>query len=88
MQLTSAYAFHLRPQHLMQGPVQPKADALAACQTSYTRLGAILTHRGQKPFKTEMMDSPGDTVVKNPPANAGDTGLIPGPGRSHMLRSN
>ena len=27
-------------------------------------------------------------MVKNPPANAGDTGLIPGPGRSHMPRSN
>ena len=32
--------------------------------------------------------SPGGTVVKNPPANAGDTGSIPGPGRSHMPRSN
>ena len=31
---------------------------------------------------------PGGTVVKNPPANAGDTGLSPGPGRSHMPRSN
>ena len=30
---------------------------------------------------------PGGTVVKNPPANAGDTGLSPGSGRSHMLRS-
>ena len=30
----------------------------------------------------------GGAVVKNPPANAGDMGLIPGPGRSHMLRSN
>ena len=29
-------------------------------------------------------DLPGGAVVKNPPANAGDTGLIPGPGRSHM----
>ena len=27
---------------------------------------------------------PGSTVVKNPPANAGDTGSSPGPGRSHM----
>ena len=27
-------------------------------------------------------------MVKNPPANAGDTGSIPGPGRSHMPRSN
>ena len=27
---------------------------------------------------------PGGTVVKNPPANAGDTGSSSGPGRSHM----
>ena len=33
-------------------------------------------------------DFPGGAVVKNPPANAGDTGLILGPGRSHMPRSN
>ena len=25
---------------------------------------------------------PGGSVIKNPPANAGDVGLIPGPGRS------
>ena len=30
----------------------------------------------------------GGEVVKNLTANAGDTGLSPGPGRSHMLRSN
>ena len=37
---------------------------------------------------TEVLwDFPGGTVVKNPPANAGDTGSIPGPGRSHMPRS-
>ena len=28
------------------------------------------------------MGFPGDSVVENPPANAGDVGLIPGPGRS------
>ena len=38
----------------------------------------------KKPFK----DFPGGTVVKNPPANAGDTGSIPGPGGSHMPWSN
>ena len=32
-------------------------------------------------------DFPG-AVVKNLPANAGDTGLSPGLGRSHMPRSN
>ena len=31
---------------------------------------------------------PGGPVVKNLPANAGDTGSIPGPGRSHMPRGN
>ena len=33
-------------------------------------------------------DFPGGAVVKNPPVNAGDTGASPGPGRSHMPRSN
>ena len=30
---------------------------------------------------------PGGTMVKNPPANAGDAGSSPGLGRSHMPRS-
>ena len=34
------------------------------------------------------MDFPGGTVVKNPPANAEDTGSISGPGRSHMPQNN
>ena len=33
-------------------------------------------------------DLPGGTMVKNPPANAGDTGSSPGLGRSHMPRSS
>ena len=37
-----------------------------------------LTHR----------DFPGGRVVKNPPANTGDMGSSPGPGRSHMPRGN
>ena len=39
-------------------------------------------------YKKQGGDFPGGAVVKNPPANAGDTGLSPGPGRSHMPRSN
>ena len=31
---------------------------------------------------------PGGPVVKNTPANAGDTGSIPEPGRLHMLLSS
>ena len=39
-------------------------------------------------FKFILGGFPGGTVVKNPPANAGDTGSSPSPGRSHMLWSN
>ena len=39
-------------------------------------------------LKTKVKDFPSGTVVKNPPANAGDTGSIPGLGRSHMPWSN
>ena len=39
-------------------------------------------------LKSSFLDFPGGAVVKNPPANAGDTGSSPGPGRSHMPRSN
>ena len=38
--------------------------------------------------KKKILGFPGGTVVKNPPANAGDMGSTPGPGRSHMPRSN
>ena len=38
--------------------------------------------------KWKSRDFPGGTVVKNPPANAGDTGSSPGLGRSHVPRSN
>ena len=31
---------------------------------------------------------PGASVVKNPFVNAGDTGSIPGVGKSHMSQSN
>ena len=37
---------------------------------------------------TPFGDFPGGAVVKNPPANAGDMGSSPGPGRSHMPWSN
>ena len=33
-------------------------------------------------------DFPDHPVVQNPPASAGDMGLIPDPGRSHMLWGN
>ena len=39
-------------------------------------------------IKTYSWDFPGGAMVKNPPANAGDTGLSPGPGTSHMPQNN
>ena len=39
-------------------------------------------------LNTLSLGFPGGAVVKNPPANAGNTGSSPGPGRSHMPQSN
>ena len=39
-------------------------------------------------LKNLVSDSPSDTVDKKPPANAGDTGWIPAPGRSQGPRSS
>ena len=39
-------------------------------------------------IQKETWGFPGGTVVKNPPANAGDTGSSPGLRRSHMPRIN
>ena len=39
-------------------------------------------------WSIRILDFPGGSVVKNPPANAGDMGSIPGPGRSHKLQRN
>ena len=47
-----------------------------------------LTNYTNKYLKEQTRGFPGGEVVKNPPANAGDTGSSPGPGRSHMLWSN
>ena len=38
--------------------------------------------------KSSLRDFPDGAVVKNPPANAGDTGSSAGPERSYMPRSN
>ena len=39
-------------------------------------------------IRMRFRNCPGDAVVKNPPANAGDTGSITGLGRFHMPQSN
>ena len=45
----------------------------------------------ERPFpikKLLLWGFPGGAVVKNLPANGGDTVSSPGPGRCHMLQSN
>ena len=41
-----------------------------------------------QPIKASTGGFPGGAVVENLPADAGDTGLSPGLGRSHMPRSD
>jgi hypothetical protein len=41
-----------------------------------------------KSFKDALQGFPGGSAVKNPPANAGDTGSVPNLGRSHVPLSN
>ena len=48
----------------------------------------VYKHLIQPNIKKTNKDFPGGTVVKNLPVNAGDTGSIPGLGRSHILRSS
>ena len=49
-----------------------------------------ISNQGQQLFIKKFMhrDFPGGPVVENSPANAGDTDLIPGPGRLHLLCGN
>ena len=55
---------------------------------SWIKIKMIQSHGLLNQFKINNQGFPGDAVVKNPPANAGDTGSSPGPGRSHMPQSN
>ena len=66
-------AFHLLNVSLF-GPYSPSVVIIQS--------GALFKNSSAK--ENLRRDFPGGTVDKNPPANAGDTGSIPDPGRSHM----
>ena len=51
---------------------------MCLCESLYKTVRQECTKRG----------FPAGAVAKNPPANAGDTGSSPGPGRSHVPWSN
>ena len=65
------------------------------CYTSLYQCYTTHTHTHTHTFLLEnpllkhlQLDFLGGTVVKNPPASAGDMGSSPGPGKSHMPQSN
>ena len=66
----------------------PKAQATEAKLTRWYTSNSNTSAEQKKHQQNENKDFPGGTVVKNQPANAGDTGSIPGLGRSHMPWSN
>ena len=61
---------------------------LVSLLNSVVRKEYIYIYVVQVNQKNSKEDFPGGTVVKNPPANAGDTGSSPALGRSHMPQSN
>ena len=53
----------------------------ASCEPS-------IFHSLELPYKRPFQDFPGGKVDRNQPDIAGETGLIPGPGRPHMPQSS
>ena len=61
------------------------ADKLSLVLQIYRARGTV---QKKLYLRNYILGFPGGAVVKNLPANAGDTGSSPGLGRSHMPRSN
>ena len=56
---------------------------------SSTRLSSSYYYELSAMLKINVSEGfPSGSVVRNAPANAGNTGLIPSLGRTHMLQSN
>ena len=56
----------------------------------FTGMGTDKLTKKQKRWLVQrfLLDLPAGTMDENPPANAGDVGSIPGPGRFHTQRSS
>ena len=57
-------------------------------QTNEEEIGSLPEKEFRVMIEKMIQGFPGGSLVKNRPANAGDTGSGPGPGRSHMPWSN
>ena len=73
---------HLRATASQINPIKPGPTPY-----SLTSINSLTITQDQC-VKSRFPGFHGGAVVKNPPANAGDTGSSPGLGRSHMPRSN
>ena len=70
---------------LVPGPgIEPRPPSLGALSLIHCLIREVPSLF----FKETEGGFPGGAVVKDPSANAGDSGLSPGPGRSHMPWSN
>ena len=82
----------LKGDHRLLTPSFRPCLAFLPCGSlSYMTIGTEVTVFGNVNFgvkKKSRQDFPDGPVVKNLPANAGDTSLIPGQGRLHMLQYN
>ena len=63
-------------------------DSIKIIELEKNKTKQTKTKNEIKKIKTMIEGFPGDTVVKNPPADAGDTCSSPGLGRSHKPQSN
>ena len=92
IQLPKRWAVHLQSGRADGTSVRPQerplnSSSLTACTCGV--YGSINNFPEVCPsVSREKQNFPGGAVVKNQPARAGDTSLIPGPGRSHMLQDN
>ena len=74
--------------HRNASTVQQKTNSYKLDTHSKPAFSSDILRIRERQVKKKARDFPGGAVDKNPPANAGDKGSIPGRGRSHMPRSN
>ena len=75
-------------QHFSQQPRNRNNPNISSTDEWVNRLRWIHSLEYYLAIKMDTQGFPGGSVAQNPPANVGDLGLIPDPGRSHMLRIN